>query len=41
MDGDAFVFMDAEDFTQYLLSPETVGDNAGYIVEDIEAITCN
>ena len=35
-DGDAFVFMDAEDYTQYLLSPETVGDNAGYIVEDIE-----
>jgi elongation factor P len=36
MDGDAFVFMDAEDYTQYLLSPELVGDNAGYIVEDTE-----
>ena len=36
MDGDAFVFMDAEDYTQYLLPPELVGDNAGYIVEGLE-----
>ena len=36
MDGDAFVFMDAEDYTQYPLDPELVGDNAGYIVEGIE-----
>ncbi|WP_243049808.1 elongation factor P-like protein YeiP [Dyella sp. RRB7] len=36
MDGDVFVFMDKEDYTQYLLSPELVGDNAGYIVEDVE-----
>jgi len=36
MDGDVFVFMDAEDYTQYPLSPELVGDNAGYIVEDTE-----
>lgn len=35
-DGEAFVFMDAEDYTQYLLGPELVGDNAGYIVEDVE-----
>ncbi|HEV7779282.1 MAG TPA: elongation factor P-like protein YeiP [Luteibacter sp.] len=35
-DGDVFVFMDDEDYTQYLLSPELVGDNAGYIVEDLE-----
>ena len=28
--------MDAEDYTQYLLGPELVGDNAGYIVEDTE-----
>ena len=34
MDDGAFVFMDAED--QYPLSPELVGDNAGYIVEGIE-----
>ncbi len=36
MEGDAFVFMDAEDFTQYLLAPELVGDNAGYIVDGLE-----
>ncbi|HEU4670473.1 MAG TPA: elongation factor P-like protein YeiP [Dyella sp.] len=36
MDGEAFVFMDTEDYTQYLLSPELVGDNAGYIVEELE-----
>ena len=36
MDGDTFVFMDGEDYTQYLLSPELVGDNAGYIVEGTE-----
>jgi elongation factor P len=36
MDGDAFVFMDNEDFTQYMLAPELVGDNAGYIVEGVE-----
>lgn len=36
MDGEAFVFMDAEDYTQYLLSPELVGDNAGYVVMEQE-----
>jgi elongation factor P len=36
MDGDAFVFMDNEDYTQYTLGPELVGDNAGYIVEGVE-----
>jgi elongation factor P len=36
MDGDTFVFMDAEDYTQFPLSPELVGDNAGYIVEGVE-----
>jgi len=35
-DGEVFVFMDAEDYTQYMLPPELVGDNAGYIVEDLE-----
>jgi elongation factor P len=34
-DGDAFVFMDQEDYTQYLLAPELVGDNAGYIVDGL------
>jgi elongation factor P len=36
MDGDAFVFMDDEDFTQYVLGAEVVGENAGYVVEDLE-----
>ncbi|HEX7815396.1 elongation factor P-like protein YeiP [Dyella sp.] len=36
MDGEAFVFMDAEDYTQYMLAPELVGDNSGYIVEGVE-----
>ena len=35
-DGDAYVFMDAEDYTQYLLSPDLVGDHAGYIVDGLE-----
>ncbi|HET8899879.1 MAG TPA: elongation factor P-like protein YeiP [Rhodanobacteraceae bacterium] len=36
MDGETFVFMDAEDYTQFLLGPELIGDNAGYIVADLE-----
>jgi elongation factor P len=36
MDGDSFVFMDTEDYTQYLLPPDMVGDNSGYIVEGLE-----
>ena len=35
-DGDNFMFMDAEDYTQYLLGPELVGDLAGYIIEGLE-----
>ena len=36
MDGEAYVFMDDEDFTQYLIDGELVGDNAGYITEEIK-----
>jgi len=36
MDGEAFVFMDDEDYTQYTLDASVVGDNAGYVVEDLE-----
>ncbi len=36
MDGDTFVFMDAEDYTQYLLGREAVGDAAGYITDGLE-----
>ncbi|HET9484776.1 MAG TPA: elongation factor P-like protein YeiP [Xanthomonadales bacterium] len=35
-DGDAFVFMDAEDYTQYQLDADKVGDAAGYITEGLE-----
>ena len=35
-DGDAFVFMDSEDYTQYTLDADVVGDAAGYIVDGIE-----
>src|SRR5512135_1644741 len=35
-DGDAFVFLDAEDFTPYQLDSDVVGDAAGYIAEGLE-----
>src|SRR5690606_4240809 len=35
-DADAFVFMDSEDYTQYTLDADVVGDAAGYIVDGIE-----
>jgi len=35
-DGDAFVFMDSEDYTQYVLDADVVGDGAGYLVDGIE-----
>ena len=35
-DGDAFVFMDSEDFAQYTLDANVVGDAAGYIADGIE-----
>ncbi|WP_147652099.1 elongation factor P-like protein EfpL [Vulcaniibacterium gelatinicum] len=34
-DGDAFVFLDDEDYTPYHLGPEMVGDAAGYIVDNL------
>ncbi|MBB1471625.1 elongation factor P-like protein YeiP [Luteimonas sp. MC1782] len=34
-DGDAFVFMDDEDFTPYPLDPAMVGDGAGYITDGL------
>jgi len=35
-DGEAFVFLDAEDFTPYQLDADVVGDNAGFITEGLE-----
>ena len=34
-DGDAFVFMDDEDFTPYMLDADVVGDGAGYITDGL------
>ena len=34
-DGDAFVFMDDEDYTPYTLDADVVGDDAGYITEGL------
>ena len=34
-DGDDYVFMDDEDFSQYLLSPDAVGEAAGYITDGL------
>ncbi|GAB3754635.1 elongation factor P-like protein YeiP [Lysobacter olei] len=36
MDGDAFVFLDDEDYTPYTLDADVVGDNAGYIIPDLQ-----
>jgi elongation factor P len=36
MDGEAFVFMDVEDYTQYTLDANVVGNAAGYIADGIE-----
>ena len=35
MDGDAFVFMDDVDYTQYTLDASAVGDMSGYITEGL------
>jgi elongation factor P len=35
-DGDAYVFMDSEDYTQYTLDASAIGDSAGYLVDGIE-----
>ncbi|BAV98557.1 elongation factor P-like protein EfpL [Lysobacter enzymogenes] len=34
-DGDAFVFLDDEDYTPYTLDADVVGDAAGYIIADL------
>jgi len=36
MDGEAFVFLDNDDYTPYHLDPNVVGDAAGYITEGLE-----
>lgn len=34
-DGTDYVFMDAQDYEQYALSPETVGDGARFLLENM------
>ena len=38
MDGDAFVFMDDEDYTPYTLDPAALGEAAGYITDGLTGI---
>lgn len=38
MDGDAFVFLDTEDYTPYMLDANVIGDMAGYITEGLEGV---
>jgi elongation factor P len=35
-DGDTYVFMDSEDYTQYILDATVVGDASGYVADGIE-----
>lgn len=37
-DGNQFVFMDSEDFSQYMLDADAVGDAAGYITEGLQGV---
>ena len=37
-DGDAFVFLDDEDYTPYTLDADAIGEAAGYIVDDLTGI---
>lgn len=37
-DGEAFVFLDDEDYTPYMLDADVIGEAAGYIVDDLTGI---
>ncbi|WP_256645084.1 elongation factor P-like protein YeiP [Thermomonas paludicola] len=37
-DGDAFVFLDDEDYTPYMLDADVIGEAAGYIVDELTGI---
>ena len=37
-DGEAFVFMDDEDYTPYTLDADVIGDDAGYITDGLAGI---
>ena len=37
-DGDAFVFLDDEDYTPYTLDADVIGDDAGYITDGLTGL---
>ncbi|MCF7749776.1 elongation factor P-like protein YeiP [Bacillus subtilis subsp. subtilis] len=37
-DGDAFVFLDDEDYTPYMVDADVLGDDAGYITDGLTGI---
>jgi len=37
-DGEAFVFLDDEDYTPYTLEPDALGDAAGYITDGLNGL---
>ena len=39
IDGDDYVFMNMEDYSQYNLSMDDIGEQVGYISESLEGIT--
>jgi elongation factor P len=38
LDGDDYIFMDNEDFSQYLLKAEDIADELAFITEDTEGL---
>ncbi|MDX1804919.1 MAG: elongation factor P-like protein YeiP [Alcanivorax sp.] len=38
LDGDDYVFMDAEDFSQYLIKADDISDELAFITEDTEGL---
>ncbi len=39
IDGDNYVFMDTEDYSQYLLNKEDIKEKIGYLTESLEGIS--
>ena len=37
-DGDMYTFMDSEDYAQYMLAEEDLGDAPGYLIDGLEGI---
>ncbi len=39
VDGDQYVFMNTEDYSQHMLSAESLGDQLGYLTDGLEGLT--